>query len=204
MQVEHMGTFEQEPQGVENPLRDVGHSVGSEGAAKKHRNALVPEYDESDGNLAQPVESDDLFEVITEAFSGRGLSGTEQSEQMFKDVTDWDARIEKKELKKMLESSLQVDVSNGLLLDLFRQVNTDGDEIVSAREFNEWFTQQAQLTEELSDDMDPHQAQAKRMRSQGFIIDPNSDFRGNWDMIQAVLLSETRFYSRALFLQCPA
>ena len=104
----------------------------------------------------------------------------------------------------MLESSLQVDVSNGLLLDLLRQVNTNGDEIVSAREFNEWFTQQAQLTEELSDDMDPHQAQVKRMRSQGFIIDPNSDFRGNWDMIQAVLLSETRFYSRALFLQCPA
>jgi hypothetical protein len=165
---------------------------------------LVPEYDEIDGNLAQPVESEDLFEVITEAFSGRGLSGTEQSEQIFKDVTDWDARIEKKELKKMLESSLQVDVSNGVLLDLFRQVNTNGDEIVSAREFNEWFTQQAQLTEELSDDMDPHQAQVKRMQSQGFIIDPNSDFRGNWDMIQAVLLSETRFCSRAPFLQCPA
>ena len=79
MQVKQMGTFEQE-QGVENPLRDVGRSVSvdSEGAAKKHRNALVPEYDESDGNLAQPVESEDLFEVITEAFSGRGLSGTEQ------------------------------------------------------------------------------------------------------------------------------
>lgn len=197
--MEQSGTFEQESSdSVENPLG----AVRSEGAARKNRNTVLPEYDESDGNLAQPVESEDLFEVLTEASAGRGLSGTEQFELMFKDVTDWDAPIAKTELQKMMETSLQTEISNQMLTELFRQVNTNGDEAVSARELNEWLTRQEKLAEDLNDDIDSHQAQIKRMQAQVFIIDPNSEFRGNWDMVQAVLLSEMR--SRAPLLQCLA
>jgi hypothetical protein len=196
---------------VENPLRS---SSGSGMAKQKSRHAVLPEFDESDGNLAQAAESEDLYDVINDWFRDRGLidrgkyPGAEQSEQrvaaIFKDIKDWDAPIEKPQLKRMLETSMQIEVTDALIGNLFQQIDRSVDSprgaAVSAREFTEWYTLQEQLTQEMTGELDPHQAQLKRMKSQGFIIDPNSNFRGNWDIVQAVLLSEAHLGSRAPFL----
>lgn len=190
-----------------NPLSSSEDSL--QHTAKKSRPGVLPEYDESDGNLAQPVASEDLFEVITESLQSGGEGNRkEQAEQqihaMFKEIKDWDAPIQKKDLKRMLEVSLQTNVSNAVLADLFRQIDTDGDETVSAREFDAWFKKQSRLVDASDDSIDPRQAQLQRMQSQSFILDPNSEFRGNWDMVQAVLLSEPRVHSLALFSAAPS
>ena len=39
----------------------------------------------------------------------------------------------------MLEASLHIIISNAVVRDLFRQIDTDGDESVTAREFSAWF-----------------------------------------------------------------
>jgi Ca2+-binding EF-hand superfamily protein len=60
------------------------------------------------------------------------VSGGAWRRDIFKDVEDWDAPIKKKELKVMLEAALQCLISNALLADLYTQMDTDGDEQVTA------------------------------------------------------------------------
>lgn len=189
-----MTTFEVDfGDAFENPVGDLA----AKGVQTRNTAQLLPEYEETDDNLAQAVMTEDLFDVITESFSSNaGRSRMEESERrvtaIFKDIKDWEAPIQKKELKQMLEASLHVTISNTLLADLLRQIDVDGDDSVTAREFEAWFKRQMQMTEQSVESIDPHQAQLKRLQSQTLIIDPNSNFRGNWDMIQAALLSETR------------
>lgn len=183
---------------MENPLR-VQPDAASSGHDRT-RHIVMAEFEERDGNLAQAIETEDLFEVIKESMHDeRGRTWNEAAEselkEMFKQVHDWSAPIQKKELKRMLEASLHVVISNKLLVDLFRQIDTDGSDSVTAHEFYAWFQTQMRTTEEEGEVMDPHQAQMKQMQAQTYIIDPNSDLRGNWDMVQAGLLSEMLFPS---------
>lgn len=196
-----MSSFEDEAatNHYQNPL-PMDDAANSPRQRTARRHFVMAEFEESDGNIAKAIEAEDLFDAIKESVHEQdGRTWRESAEvelkEMFKDTRDWGAPIEKKDLKRMLEASLQVAISNKLLLDLFRQIDVDGDETVTAHEFRDWFLAQTQASQEEGEAVDPNQVRMQQMQAQSFIIDPNSGFRGNWDIVQAGLLSE---------MPCPA
>ena len=196
-----MPSFENEAQvgaHMDNPLAEPDTMLSPIDATSQ-RHVVMAEYDESDGDLAQPIETEALFDVMV-AHAQREMNGKKDAAQpgttqaIFKDVKDWDAPVLKKDLKRMLEATLQTTVSNKLMEDLYRQIDANGDGTVTAREFDLWFRAQMAADGEGGEHVDAHQAQLKKMQTQTLIIDPNSQFRGNWDMVQAILLSESRLH----------
>eukprot|EP01047_Picozoa_sp_COSAG01_P054036 COSAG01_NODE_5857_length_3989_cov_3.940874_2_plen_281_part_00 len=156
-------------------------------SAAKH--TLAPESKELDGELAEVETSQDLYDHILEAlhtahgWNRNGLSSDQELRRLLRNVKDWDARLSEKQLSRILEDHLHIKLDADEIIQLS---TVTGGAACSIQQFVLWFEQQSDLmSEELT--RDPYKLALQKMQESGMMA-PTSNFRGNWDLTQAVLL----------------
>lgn len=159
------------------------------------KSALQPECLEAEDNLAPPPISQDLFESVTEAVENmvsRAARKDRFSANPKRDVfvrivgqhlpqnaagePDWFAKLEQAKLGDMLTGQLGVSLGDDLA-KLSKQAP-------SGEKLMEWWDTQSGIS---ADTTDPFQIALKALE-EGSMVSPTSNFRGNWDMAQAVFL----------------
>lgn len=178
----------------DNPLAKKG-ADDSLGKFTPSRVQIVPEsHEPEDGH--EEEEPVDFFEVIARALVvGKKLDPDHIQADMklcFEDIPDHGAKMEPAELVALVEDHLSLKLNEreqGELLEQIQGVRKAGGEAlptnaepISVADFERWWDSFFE-----AETMDPFRAALAEMEKSG-MISPTSSFRGNWDLIQAVLL----------------
>eukprot|EP01047_Picozoa_sp_COSAG01_P006641 COSAG01_NODE_243_length_20572_cov_24.956137_13_plen_362_part_00 len=165
--------------------------------AQSKQAGLVLECEEDETELAEAIgEGEDLFEVLhkgtTMADSSDADFDTDQDDALrVIGLIDknHDEVIEASELRAVVEKSLGAAVTDVMLRDLMKQIDTNDTGAVTVAQFRAWYDQKLADGggDRLRDNMDP-QALAMQRMLQGRMISPNSIFRKRWDIFQVLLL----------------
>jgi hypothetical protein len=162
-----------------------------------NRVQIVPEsHEPEDGH--EEAEEVDFFEVIARALVfGKSLDPDHiqaDMKQCFADIPDHEASMQPDELLKLVEDHLSLKLNEqeqSELLGQIQGVHSAGghtSEPISVADFELWWDSFFEL-----ETVDPFRAAVAEMEKSN-VISPTSDFRGNWDLVQAVLL----FYIAAM------
>lgn len=152
---------------------------------------LVLECEEDENDLAEAVvdEGNDLFELLqtgvamSDAPEGLDLSSDPLKAFDFID-RDHDAAIDRKELHSIVELALP-GVTDKIMDDLFRQIDTDGSGSISVGEFKAWWGRRLESGADVM--LDAHTIALRKIK-QGRMLSPHSKFRKRWDVVQMILL----------------
>jgi hypothetical protein len=156
-----------------------------------NRVQIVPEsHEPEDGH--EEAEEVDFFEVIARALVfGKSLDPDHiqaDMKQCFADIPDHEASMQPDELLKLVEDHLSLKLNEqeqSELLGQIQGVHSAGghtSEPISVADFERWWDSFFEL-----ETVDPFRAAVAEMEKSN-VISPTSDFRGNWDLVQAVLL----------------
>jgi hypothetical protein len=187
---------------TQNPLGQSTDSQNADGAAAVFGSVkklqLVPESrDAEDGHEVE--QTVDFFDILAEALVvGKQLDPDRIQEGMkecFDDIPDHEATMDAGEFCKVVEEHLDLDLEDSDRAQLVAQVqgvksaeSTQEQDPVSVADFERWWDSFFE-----TEMVDPFRAAVAEMEKSG-VISPNSNFRGNWDLVQAVLL----FYIAAM------
>ena len=158
-----------------------------------NRVQIVPEsHEPEDGH--EEAEEVDFFEVIARALVfGKSLDPDHiqaDMKQCFADIPDHEASMQPDELLKLVEDHLSLKLNEQEQSELLGQIqgvhsaggHTSTSEPISVADFELWWDSFFEL-----ETVDPFRAAVAEMEKSN-VISPTSDFRGNWDLVQAVLL----------------
>jgi Ca2+-binding EF-hand superfamily protein len=138
-----------------------------------------------------------IFSNALELLAGAAESRMEIREHMkqcFKDVPNWSAQLDQASFCNTLESHLKIqldaDMREALVVEVHSGPNAQGDAdsgTFTILEFETWWDHFFEY-----DAVDPFRAALLALEESN-VISPNSNFRGNWDLVQAALLAYIAF-----------